>query len=458
MSDARAKPRFAPKQKASTGDSGDAIAASQEPAKAEVAPPRRDAAHASGGSRVDGRGRERGRGFGEGGRGSAGGGRSGGGRGRGSYMFNPSGKAFFSGDSGTLQHTKGHSTAIKVDSSKGRGLGGPEVKIKQELGIKGATRADQSVVADKDVISTETIEIHDTGDVYVWAPEIEMDPELGGRRRMLGRGKAGKMEAGGFQYNIPAEDASSDSDNDNEDNVNSREEPTGLRAAAFNEAAPCALSDRSALSLSEAHDAPLLTKSQDAEVLAREKDENIFLLQMPSGFALPKRDERHGGVELDPDVTLVSSSTGDKARCGKVGKLQLMASGRLFIVLDNGTRFEVHRGLATSFSQHLCAIYVDGSQSETKPSADTAGAGGAKGRGLKAAIEATQGNGDVYEEGPTHGELYTMGPITAKWTVTPEHDIGEHSQLNSARPVAKAPVIKSENEEALGADVHELYE
>lgn len=452
MSEVRAKPRFAPKKKVPAAGSGEA---SQEPAiasKTDPATSQRDAAQqgsssSSSSSRSDGRYgggkvRPEGRG-GAGGRGA--GGR--GGRGRGSYASNPSGKAFFSGDSGALGHGKGvSSSATKGESIKSRPVGAPGVKVKLEAGAKPAIRTDQSVTADQDIISQETIEVADTGDKYNWTQEVEMDPELGGRKRVLkGKaGKTGKAEFGSFQYNIPAEDASSDSD---VDAMVVQEIKTEPHNAVFSEAAPRALLDRSPPTV--AADALLLSQSRDKEVLEREKDENIFLLQMPSGFALPKRDALH---DSDPDVTILNSSV--EGKCGKIGKLQLMASGRLLIVLDDGTRFEVNRGLATTFSQYLCAISTDYSKVEAKAAPEAT----AKGNGSKAAADASHSSGEAYEQGPTRGELYTMGPITAKWTVTPEHDIGELKQLNLARPVTKGPVIKQESEETMGVDVNELYE
>ena len=88
-------------------------------------------------------------------------------------MSNPSGKAFFSGDSGALGHGKGGS-AIKADSIKSRPAGAPGVKIKLEAGAKPAIRTDHTVTADQDIISMETIEVADTGDVYDWTQEVEM--------------------------------------------------------------------------------------------------------------------------------------------------------------------------------------------------------------------------------------------------------------------------------------------
>ena len=428
MSEARPKPRFVPKKKATTSENGE----SANPSNESVAEQSLDALDRRNNVREASSGDNNGRqprvgdrkGAREGGRGSfedrGRGGR--GGRGRGNYVSNPSGKAFFSGDSGALAHSKGPSPFIKSES-KAKSSSAPDVRVKVESDkIHG-----NQIAADQNIVSRETIESYDFsgGDSNIMEVDaMELDPTR--RRRLQGRIKGTKTEAGSFQYNISAEDASSESDDDV--TVLQDRRTSSLN---FTEAFPRALTDDALFAVK--HEEGLLSSSQDNDILQKEQEENVFLIQMPSGLALPKRTVDNSGAP------------GDK--CGKIGKMQLMSSGRLIFVLHDGTQFEVHRGLATSFSQHLCAIFMDGSdKSEVKQESSSS---------TRSKISKSGTSQDEYEEGPIQGELFTMGPITAKWTVTPSHDIGELRKLPTASVKDQGFVIEEESEVV---EMNELYE
>ena len=146
---------------------------------------------------------------GRGGRGSAN--RSTGGRGRGNNIANLSGKAFFSGNSGTI----GAKPGVRVKETAG------QIKIKQEK--EQASEHIEGLVAAEDAVGLAAASWVGVEDVGVR------------RGRLSLKGKSQRGEAGAFQFNIPGDDASSASDEESMDIVAINE------AAQFQEHHPFSL-------------------------------------------------------------------------------------------------------------------------------------------------------------------------------------------------------------------------
>ena len=226
------------------------------------------------------------------------------------------------------------------------------------------------------------------------ASELYDDADFGcgkGSRSKFGRGVKGA--AGVFQFNIAAEDASSESDGDGDADLDDV-------VAPFREQAPFSLK---AVPRAVTESAPLLSASADEDMLKKERDENIFLLQMPSSLPLSRVENPAAATTgtaanpQDPEAPVPEASPAPKP--GKIGRLQLMASGKLFMVLDSGSKYEVHEGLAATFSQHLVSVSAD--------------------KGAAGAVKAERGQivPEAFNNGP-HGSLHTMGSVTRKWVVT----------------------------------------
>ena len=418
MSEPRAKPRFAPRKKSAAKAAEEPSAASAAEAAAAVAQP---SAATSVGARLVGDSSSSSRqGSGHGERNSGGvrgrGGRPAdvgrdknnkdAGRGHKSNIANLSGKAFFSGNSGTVTLKGPASGRTHAGASSGQGgvgagagpgftVGRLGISVKLERGASGSLLGSEQVedVCADDVVGQHASELYD-GD----------DFGRKGRRSKVGMGLKG--EGGVFQFNIPAEDASSESDGE------------GVGAAAledivvpFREQAPFSLKASATPKVEvEGACAPLLSSSTDEEVLKKEQDDSIFLLQMPSSLPLSRvvsHDPLASGTAANPQDPEAPAPTPTPApQPGKIGKLQIMSSGKLFMVLDNGSRYEVHEGLVATFSQHLASVTTQRPGVKSEPS-----------DGVKTEIVP-----EVFNDGSTNGTLHTIGNITRKWVVTPAID------------------------------------
>ncbi len=103
--------------------------------------------------------------------------------------------------------------------------------------------------------------------------------------------------------------------------------------------------------------------------------------------------------------------------------MQVMKSKKVFLVLNDGRRYEVNPGMAASFSQYAGAIHVD-KQEPGQSHTSTAGAGSTSSK--------QRGGGDP-KNVTVQGALNMLGGVTSKWVVTPSHMIGQQKKISTAR-------------------------
>lgn len=107
----------------------------------------------------------------------------------------------------------------------------------------------------------------------------------------------------------------------------------------------------------------------DYEALEREKSD-IFLLQFPSDLCLKSNiipieinEDKDDDAKLldgnDDKYLKEAKKVEGKIGPGKLGKLQLTRSGRVFLVTDSGYKFEVNNGITTCFSNFVAAIKMN---------------------------------------------------------------------------------------------------
>lgn len=285
--------------------------------------------------------------------------------GRGGSIANLSGKAFFSGNSGSIGQKlvtrKGKPTERAIASTY----------IKQE----------SSEVVEN--VSEKTFGEH-AGDT---APVVSR-AGTGEARRSKSRGDPAL-----FSFNIPADDAGSDSGAEDADFGMDKQ---------FREDAPLSLNPAAT---STKDDGLLLPLSENKKDLLKGHTDDIFLVQMPSSLPLarPAAVNRLPSA-LDPDVIAITTEpvAAHASKPGRIGKIQFMESGDAFIILADGTKFEVHRGLGVSFSQHLASIATTYSTNDVKVEA----------------VDDAVGGWNRSDDTSRNG-LFNMGKITAKWVVTP---------------------------------------
>eukprot|EP01034_Spumella_vulgaris_P026164 gene26164-32699_t len=119
----------------------------------------------------------------------------------------------------------------------------------------------------------------------------------------------------------------------------------------------------------------ILADPHDIEALEKEESSSLFLIQMPSdlNFNHILESRRQEGDERKVSENDV------QVKNGRLGKLQLLKSGKVRLVTDCGKSYEVSSGMAASFAQYLTSIQLNEVAPEvksTEPSA-TGGANGA---------------------------------------------------------------------------------
>lgn len=127
---------------------------------------------------------------------------------------------------------------------------------------------------------------------------------------------------------------------------------------------------------------PILADPSDAEALEREESTSLFLIQMPSDLrfsSILKSTNSSSSAETNSKKNKISSA--------RLGKMQLLKSGKVRMVTDDGKVYEVSSGLAASFQHCLMSINCP--------------------------AEATATNAS------TQGSLCVMGNITKKLVITP---------------------------------------
>lgn len=177
---------------------------------------------------------------------------------------------------------------------------------------------------------------------------------------------------------------------------------------------------------------PILANPNDTEGLMKEELSSLFLLQMPSDLQFGKILEswKHTtGSEAAP------SGVQQKLVNGRLGKLQLLGSGRVRLVTESGLTYQVSSGLAASFSQTLAAIETRDIPVDTSSSTSAGGgsSSSSSGKSLGRLKRAGAGGGSVSGGGESTepvldpskvGDIHFMGNITKKLVLTPEYEIG----------------------------------
>lgn len=142
----------------------------------------------------------------------------------------------------------------------------------------------------------------------------------------------------------------------------------------------------------------ILAPPDDLEALDYEERTSLFLLQMPS------------------DLKTVAN--------GKLGKLQLLRSGKVRLVTNDGKSFDVRNGLAACFMQSL--VTVDVSQSEAKPSPEGEQSAPSKKKSKEVPVTSEQGT------------MHLMGNITKKLVLTPNYELGVQRKRSSSLSTQRA--------------------
>lgn len=182
-------------------------------------------------------------------------------------------------------------------------------------------------------------------------------------------------------------------------------------------------------------DAPLFAHPNDTAGIEREESDSTFLIQFPTSVILGSNnprarrnagnDEEGESVDLTSEKNIynISESMSDstsmsaqathfteflkeqKLSAGKIGKLQITESGKVFLVCSNGLRYELHAGLSTCFSQYVAAVdcteSIAASDSRVKMEP-----------GLAESVQSAPANGAT-------ASMFMLAPITRKLIVAP---------------------------------------
>ena len=262
----------------------------------------------------------------------------------------------------------------------------------------------------------------------------------------------------------------SDEDDGDEDVVMAEAERRARGAPkAFSELLPVTLplGPRTLTARRAQASAPILSADDERK---EEEETNIFIIQLPSDLPLRRRGDVKSspGFGKDPakrgsaagagSSSSSSSSSSGGARAtgptgagvddgkpalppGHLGKLQVHASGKAFLVRDDGSRYRVNAGVSSSFAQFLGAIDLEEqivAKNAAMAKASIGGAGGASTGAGKLASDRDKGSPlrlvgkaaspdkdrDAAAAGAVAGTLRLMGALTRKWLVTPAFDIG----------------------------------
>ncbi len=123
----------------------------------------------------------------------------------------------------------------------------------------------------------------------------------------------------------------------------------------------------------------------------KEKEE-IILMQMPSALSLK--------VKSGYDMSTFEDGQAELKE-GKIGKIEIRKSGRVFLVTGNGDRHECHAGTAAYFSQYAASLSI-GDTIDTHSSSSSS--------------SSSNSSGGVNRG--TEGSMYLLGPVSRKWVVT----------------------------------------
>ena len=125
---------------------------------------------------------------------------------------------------------------------------------------------------------------------------------------------------------------------------------------------------------------------------------------MPSSLSLKKLPEK---VIKEEDQEPIAQP--NEVKAGKLGKLEVRQSGRVFLVTENGDRYECHAGTAAFFSQYVASLTIkDAQQSGSSSNSSSSSSSSSRKKRVN--------------DGAADDALHLLGPITRKWVVTgPSH-------------------------------------
>jgi hypothetical protein len=116
------------------------------------------------------------------------------------------------------------------------------------------------------------------------------------------------------------------------------------------------------------------------------------------------------------DLTKESELSAKSQAPGKIGKLQIMKSGKMFLVSAvDGRRYELTSGMQSSFAQYAASVTTD------KPIASSSST---------VTIKSEQGVAST----TMRGAIHMLGNITQKLVILPEYEIGSRKAAPSKQP------------------------
>lgn len=176
--------------------------------------------------------------------------------------------------------------------------------------------------------------------------------------------------------------------------------------------------------------APILADPNDQEALQREEESTLILMQMPSSLRFPSFSSATGesssaaiplddvGAQRAAAKALQNTAT---SKPGHVGKMQLLRSGKVRIITNDGKIYEVNSGIAVAFAQYLGSIDM-----KEKISTSNSSSSSNSNRDVKPDIKPVLSAGgkgfSMATAAAVSGEMHVMGRVTHKIVVTPLED------------------------------------
>lgn len=134
---------------------------------------------------------------------------------------------------------------------------------------------------------------------------------------------------------------------------------------------------------------PIFADEANATAIARENESAMFMIQLPSDLQMPRhrrKKENLKEVELPTEETF------------SMGKIQVMKSGKVYLIGNDNKRYLVSAGSTCSFSQYLTSIEVE-----------------------EATNQYMNDLTDSYQ-----GDIHMLGSVNRKLVVIPQFDIGSN--------------------------------
>ena len=123
----------------------------------------------------------------------------------------------------------------------------------------------------------------------------------------------------------------------------------------------------------------------------KKQEEEFILMQMPSALSL-----KFGSSSEKSNKEVENRNL----KVGKIGKIEVRKSGRVFLVTEDGDRHECHAGTAAYFSQYVASLSLaTGDHLVKAPPNDTSSVNNSPNRN-------------------SENSLHLLGPVSRKWVVT----------------------------------------